>query len=279
VRLARDELVLVAPNVHRDGRVSYGIFAVAIGVAFFVAILAVMEIGRRIGLRRKAQDPEGGLAGTGAVDGAVFTLLGLLVAFTFSGAADRFDTRRHLVVEETNAIGTAYLRIDLLPPSAQPAMRDLFRRYVDARIETYRRLPDIERVTAEIERSKVLQREIWTDAVAAGAMPDARPPASLLLLPALNAMIDISTTRMLAVQMHPPAIIYALLFVLALAGALLAGHAMAAAKRRSALHVIGFAAATAIAVYVIIDLELPRLGFIRVEAFDRALVELRESMR
>ena len=88
-----------------------------------------------------------------------------------------------------------------------------------------------------------------------------------------------TTTRMLAVQMHPPAIIYALLFVLALAGALLAGHAMAAAKRRSALHVIGFAAATAIAVYVIIDLELPRLGFIRVEAFDRALVELRESMR
>ena len=60
-------------------------------------------------------DPEGAHTGTGPVEGAVFALFGLLVAFSFSGAAERFDVRRQLIVEEANAIGTAYLRIDLTP--------------------------------------------------------------------------------------------------------------------------------------------------------------------
>jgi len=74
------------------------------------------------------EDPEGARAGAGAVEGSVFGLLGLLIAFTFSGAAFRFDARRQLAVEETNAIGTAYLRLDLLPADKQPALRDSFRR-------------------------------------------------------------------------------------------------------------------------------------------------------
>jgi len=100
----------------------------------------------------------------------------------------------------------------------------------------------------------------------------------MLLLPALNAMIDITTTRTMAAQMHPPTIIFVMLFGLALASALLAGYGMASATSRSWLHVLGFAAALAVAVYVIFDLEYPRFGMIRVDAFDQALVDLRESM-
>jgi hypothetical protein len=92
-------------------------------------------------------------------------------------------------------------------------------------------------------------------------------------------MIDITTTRTMAAQMHPPAIIIAMLFGLALASALLAGYAMAAAKSRSWLHMIGFALATGFAIYVILDMEYPRLGLIRVDAFDQALVEFRQSMQ
>src|SRR5437870_4214168 len=91
------------------------------------AMLLFLEIGRRIGLRHKAKGLAVGGAGHGAVEGAVFALMGLLIAFTFSGAADRFNTRRQLIVEETNAIGTAYLRLDLLPASAQPKLREDFR--------------------------------------------------------------------------------------------------------------------------------------------------------
>ena len=81
----------------------------------FLGMLLFLEIGRRIAIRRMKEDAGAAGEGIGAVDGAVFALLGLLIAFTFSGASSRFDTRRQLIVEETNAIGTAYLRVDLLP--------------------------------------------------------------------------------------------------------------------------------------------------------------------
>jgi hypothetical protein len=225
------------------------------------------------------RDPEGARAGTGTVDGAVFALLGLLIAFTFSGAATRFDTRRELVVEETNAIGTAYLRLDLLAPNPQAALREKLRRYVDSRLEVYGKLPDIAEARVELERSTKLQREIWDDAVAACRAEGSQPAATMLLLPALNAMIDITTRRTMATQMHPPAIIFVMLFALALASALLAGDGMAGGRSRSWVHVLGFALAMAIAVYVVLDIEVPRLGFIRVDAFDQALVELRDSMK
>ena len=93
-----------------------------------------------------------------------------------------------------------------------------------------------------------------------------------------HQMIDITTTRTMATQMHPPPIIFVMLFGLALASALLAGYGMAGGKYRSWLHKICFALVVAVAVYVILDVEYPRLGLIRVDAFDQALVELRESM-
>jgi hypothetical protein len=256
----------------------FTVFASLMTFGLFVGMLLLLEAGRRIGLRRMAKDPQGAHTGTGAVDGAVFALLGLLVAFTFSGAASRFDERRNLIVQETNDIGTAYLRLDLLPASAQPPLRDLFRRYMDSRLEVYQKLPDLEASRAALARATKLQGEIWSQAVAAGRLEGAAPAATMLLLPALNQMIDVTTTRTLAAQLHPPVVIFALLFGLALVAALLAGFGMAGAKARSWVHMIGFAAVMAAAVYVIIDIEYPRLGLIRVDAFDQALVDLRKSM-
>ena len=257
----------------------YALSASLFTLGLFLGMLLLLEIGRRIGVRRMARDAEGARVGVGAVDGAVFGLLGLLIAFTFSGASSRFDTRRQLIVEETNAIGTAYLRLDLLPASAQPALRESFRRYVDLRLEVYRKLPDIAAAKEELAKATKVQGEIWRQAVAACRAEGSQPAAAIVLLPALNAMIDITTTRTMATQMHPPTIIFVMLFGLALASALLAGYGMASATSRSWLHMLGFAAAMAVSVYVILDLEFPRLGLIRVDAFDQALVDLRETMK
>jgi hypothetical protein len=255
------------------------LIAVLLAMGLFVGILILLEVGRRFGAQRLASDPEGARAGTSAVEGAIFALVGLLIAFTFSGAASRFDARRDLIVQETNAIGTAWLRLDLLPASAQPAIRESFRQYVDSRLEVYRKLPNIEASRAELARATALQEDIWTQTVAAGRLEGAPPAATMLLLPALNEMIDITTTRTMSTQMHPPIVIYGMLVGLALASALLAGYGMAGGKSRNWLHILGFAAVMAVAVYVIIDLEFPRLGLIRVDAFDQALVELRASMK
>src|SRR5215469_723984 len=247
-------------------------------LGLFLGMLLFLEIGRRASLRRLREDSGAAGEGVGAVDGAVFALLGLLIAFTFSGASSRFDTRRQLIVEETNHIGTAYLRIDLLPAEAQPALRESFRRYLDARIEVYQKLPDIAAAKESLAKANGLQSQIWRQAVAASRAQGAPPAAPILLLPALNAMIDITTTRTMATQMHPPTVVFVMLFGLALAASLLAGFGMTGGKVRSWFHMLGFALVMAIAIYVILDLEYPRLGLIRVDAFDQALIDLRESM-
>ena len=245
----------------------------------FLGMLLFLEIGRRAAAWRLKKDSETAGEGVGAVDGAVFALLGLLIAFTFSGASSRFDTRRQLIVEETNHIGTAYLRLDLLPAESQPPLRESFRRYLDARIEAYRKLPDIAAAKKQLAKANELQKQIWRQAVAASRAESAQPAAAILLLPALNAMIDITTSRTMATQMHPPAVVFVMLFGLALAASLLAGYGMSGSKVRSWFHMLGFALVMAFAVYVILDLEYPRLGLIRVDAFDEALVDLRESMK
>ena len=254
----------------------YALLGLCLTVGVFVGMLLLLEVGRRIG-RRRAGGPEDAPAEIGVVDGAVFALLGLLIAFTFSGAASRWDTRRHLVVEEANAIGTAYLRLDVLPPDAQPAIREKFRQYVDARLAAYRSLPDLSAAKAELARAATLQAEIWGQAVAA-CRSEGSQPARMLVLPALNEMIDITTSRTVAAQTHPPSVIYAVLIALMLTGSLLAGNAMAKG-RRNWVHMVGFAAAMALALYVILDLEFPRLGFIRLDAYDQVLVDVREGMK
>jgi hypothetical protein len=247
-------------------------------VGLFLGMLIFLEIGRRIGLRRTAHDSEGARAGVNTIEAAIFALLGLLLAFTFSGASSRFDARRHLIIEETNAIGTAYLRIDMLPAAAQPPLRENFRRYVDARLEVYRRVPDMAAVNEQLAKASALQGDIWRQAVAVVRTEGAPPQAAVLVLPALNAMIDITTTRTMAAQLHPPGVVYFMLFALPLACALLAGYGMVG-KSRSWLHILCFAFVIAVIVYVTTDIEYPRLGFIRVDAFDQALVDLRNNMK
>lgn len=246
----------------------------ALGLA--VGMLVMLELGRRLG--RRSIQRGGSTGGTGALEGALFGLLGLLIAFSFSGAAGRFDARRALIVQEANDIGTAYLRVDLLPQDSQPAIRDLFRRYVDSRIKTYELTADPEAAHAEYGRSQDIQAALW--ARSTQACEERKDPSTTsLVIASLNAMFDTASTRAAATEMHAPGVVFALLCVLALVCSLVAGHAMAAAERRHWLHWVAFAAAVGVSFYVIADLEYPRRDLIRVDAFDHLLVEVRRSMR
>jgi hypothetical protein len=254
----------------------YEIAAALMSLGLFVGMMVLLEIGRRIGVRYVAEDPEHATEGVGPLAGAVFGLMGLLLAFTFSGAAARYDVRREQIVQEANAIGTAYLRVDLLPSAAQPALRDKFRRYVDSRLATYRKVSDTAAFAAESANGARLQNEIWKDAVA--ACRDVSPAATQLMTTALNEMIDITTTRFAARWMHPPVIVFAMLYAVTLVSALLAGYDTAVSKRPSRVHTIGFAIVISLAVYVIMEIELPRIGMIRLDAFDQLLVDVRRTM-
>jgi len=254
------------------------LLVLAVVLGLFVGLLVCVEVGYEVGRRRAARDPDGARAGQAAIEVAVFGLLGLLLAFTFGGAASRFDARRGLVVEEANDVGTAWLRLDLLRAEDQPALRDLFRRYVDARIAMYKKMPDFEAARVELAKANTLQTEIWTRSLE-GCRRAGGPEATLLLLPALNAMIDITTTRTRAALTHLPGPILGALLVVALLSAIVAGHAMSVAPTRNVLHGVLFAAAVAVTIYVILDYEHPRVGLIRLDHSDEVMSELRESLK
>jgi hypothetical protein len=236
--------------------------------AFFVlpVMLVLIELGRRFRIKHKAPQE------STAIESAIFALFGLLLAFTFSGAVERYDRHRELLVEETNAIGTAYLRLDLLPPAAQPALRQLFRDYTNSRLHLYDAVSDeISPVTEH------LLREIWKQSVAAAASPGASVDATKILLPALNTMIDITATRKIAFNMHPPEVVFLLLFVFSGGAAFLGGYSMAA-RGRSWFHMFALAMAVTSTIYATLEIEYPRRGLIRLKDTDKTLIDLRNSM-
>jgi len=242
----------------------------------FVAMLAVQEWGRRIGDRHRRLDPQY-KAGHGTTEGAIFGMLGLFLAFTFSSVGERFEERRAMVAEEANAIGTAWERLDVLPPDRQPALRDLFRRYVKIRIDAHR-ADDDERVIDDTSaKSMVLQQEVWSGAVEA-VKASRDPNAGVMLFPTLSAMFEIRTTRLEARRRHVPLAVFIVIAILTLAGSLFAGYRAAGRAIRSWFHTLGFATVLAMTLFVIIDLDYPRIGLIRIDASDRVLVELLRRM-
>jgi hypothetical protein len=256
----------------------FAVESVVLAVGLFLGMQVGMEIGRRIWLRRARRDPENTRQGTGIVEGAVFGLLGLLVAFTFSGAASRYDARRVQIVDEANTIGTAWLRLDLLPADVRPPLRDAFREYLDLRIELFRRGLLDETTQAGLSRQAELQDVIWKRAQA-GIAQDGRPQIATLVTPALNEMFDIATSRTMATQIHVPNIIVTLLLGLAFLSSILAGFAMATPTQRNWLHATGFAAIMSLTVMVTYDLEFPRRGFIRLDKADQPLLDLQKSLQ
>ena len=254
----------------------FNIFVFLIVVLLFGTMLLALELGFRLG-RRHRSGGETQIEGLGTLEGGVLGLMGLLLAFTFSGAASRFDERRRLIVEEANMMGTSWLRIDLLPAEAQPAIRDSFRSYVDARIEAFASLPDYQKAVAAMGRADALQGVIWKQAVA--ATYGGWPAAATVVLPSLNELFDITTTRKFATKTHPPPMIYVLLGVLVLMSSLLAGYGMSSNSKRRWSHIFAFLVMVSLTLWTIMDLEYPRLGVIRVDAFDQAIVDVRSAMK
>jgi len=204
------------------------IAALPFATTLFVGMLICLEIGRRLGARALAKNPKaGGRSSVATVEGAIFGLYALLLAFTFSGAPARLDARKQALVDEANTIHTAYLRLDLLRTDSQPALRELFRKYMDARMEVFRKAEDLEASNQALLKSEQLQHDIWSRIVSDTSLPGTHAEAGRMLLPATTLMIDSARKRSFGALIHPPAIIYALLFTLALVCSTLAGYSMA----------------------------------------------------
>jgi hypothetical protein len=207
----------------------------------------------------------------GAMVGASLGLLGFMLAITFGMAAERYDKRRYVLVEEVNAIGTAYLRADVLTEPHRKEVRDLLREYVDVRLEAVR----TGNLAPAVARSDELHQLLWARAMAAAA----EHPTVMtgLFVQSLNAVIDAHTTRLTAgARSRIPDIIWTVLLavtMLTMAG--VGFYAGVIGAGRSIARV--FLALTFAAVIALIaDLDRPLQGFVRVS--QQPMINLRNSM-
>jgi hypothetical protein len=247
---------------------------IALPAGVFCSMMAAAIAGHRLALARARYEDAEDAPGTGAIDAAVLGLLGLLVAFWFSSAGTRLDVRRSLIVEEANAIGTAWLRLDLLPRDAQAEMRGLFHGYVDVRLAQAPGRPSAGRPRQLDDELADHRHAIWGRAVEA-ALRCVTPQGHAILLESLNEMFDAGTRHQAFVNAHTPTAILALLVVVAACSAALAGHDMGRRRSFHWLHNLVFAGVVAITIWVIYDLEMPRYGLIRVDNFDQTIRDVR----
>lgn len=227
--------------------------------------------------RRHRERSGGGSDSFAVISGAVFALFGLLVAFTFNGAYSRYELRRQLIIEETNAIGTAALRVDTLPEPQRTAMLREMRTYARNRAEFFPALTDRGNLDANVREGQRLQHQLWSLAIDASARPGDQL-SRLSILPALNDMFDIATRRSAAAIAHPPAIVFVMLFVLGLACAWLTGYGAGKQEKLSVYYAGFFAVVTGFMFYVILDIEFPSAGLVNLSEANQFLQQTQAAL-
>lgn len=199
-----------------------------------------------------------------ALQNASLGLLALLLAFTFSMAVARYEARKQLVLEEANAIGTTALRAGLLPEGRREAARAGLREYVAARLafhEARRGTPGYEAALAATARG---QQQLWSLAAAAVAADPHALPASLFAQ-SLNDTIDASEKRMAARENRVPGTVLALLLAVAVLALGFVGGGAGLAGRRRLVSTSLFALMLALVVTLVVDIDQPREGLVRVQ--------------
>lgn len=256
----------------------YDLLLAGTALVLFGGMLGGFELGFRLARRTAKPNVEPTLGGTDIMDAAVFSLLGLLLAFEFAGAASRLQTRREHAIAEVNAISTAYSRMDLLGDNEKENLQELFRNYLDARIRSREAMPDLEAARKELDQAQVISTQIWTTAIAACKRNTDTPGLTQVVIPALNDMTDRSTDSAYAGLTHSPVMLQVFTFIVALIGAMLVGVRSYARKNRPWLHLLIFTTVISFTFFMILDLEFPRAGFVGLGTVDQAFVEVRESM-
>lgn len=240
---------------------SLTLLQIFIAVAIFGGLAAVLDAGFRVGrvaAGRKKSDNTGS-AQVGPIQGAVLGLVGLLLGFSFAGAASRFADRQDLITKEANAIGTAYLRADLLDAPDRAALQAALRQYVAVRLELFYEFDfgKAETLAATMSREHSV---IWSAAIRG---VESKPSVMMGILPSINEVIDLHTVHSVAVRRHHPPVVLALLIICSMTAIGAIGYGCGLAGKRH-LSVSGaMTMLIAATLWTIIDMDYPRVGLIK----------------
>jgi len=237
-------------------------------------LLVAEEVGFRVKGRMKSGSDNIEKGDIALILGAILTLLALLLGFTYAMSGSRYETRRQLVVEEANAIGTTYLRAKALPEPRSSQIQELLRQYAALRIEFARARDESPEKVREVDnRSKELHSLIWSHAVAlARENPN---PVTSIFLQTLNEMIDLHSKRLAAYRNRVPLSIYLVLFVVSIITLWLVGYYFG---RRQGGRILATVVVLLLAsvMWLIMDLDQPVRGAIK--ASQQSLIELHQDL-
>lgn len=249
--------------------------ALIVTILFVFLVLAV-EAGYRLGRRSQTSLSEESKSHVNSMQGSLLGILALLLGFTFSLALQRFDSRSEAVVEEANAIGTTYLRAQLLPPTMEGEVQQLLSSYLDVRVqEGAVVLSDQVARQALLDQAGQYQNAVWHYALLA-AEEDKSPVTSGLFIQALNGMIDSFGSRNAELERHVPEVVLYLLFVVFLLTWGIVGYAAGAAGHRPSKVAYLMLVLVVLLVFLIIDLDRPRRGQIAID--QRSLTSLQAAI-
>ncbi len=229
-------------------------------VVFAIALIAQI-VAAYIGdfvRKRAASFKQGERHDFNIVQAATLTLLALIIGFSFSMAVSRYDQRKSLEEAEANAIGTEYLRVDLLPGDGGSRARELLRKYLDLRVAYYEeshagRIAEIGRQTADV------QNQLWS-AVLPGAASQPTPPMALVVS-GMNDVINAQGYTQAAWWNRIPVGAWAMMALMAISCNLLVGYSE---RRKGELLLFVLPFIISVAFFLIADLDSPRGGVIRV---------------
>lgn len=244
-----------------------------LAVALIILLIAFYFIGRTVRKKMRHQAASGDLLNVG---NTLLGLLALLLAFSFGMSNNRYDVRRSLLVDELNAIGTAVQRADVYPDSIRTKLRKEFKNYIETRILYYRLGVDNKLINEYYNQSQAVSSRIWKVA-AQHTRSDRETEKVAQLLPALNSMGDIASSRLSAhLAKIPDTIIYFLL-LLSLSSAFLMGY-----ERKNSIDwvsIMGFSMMLSLTIFVIIDLDRPRSGLISLDEQNMRMTDLLEQFK
>lgn len=240
-----------------------------------VCTMLVIELGFRLGDRARERNKDVDAA-FGIVQNSVLGLMAFLLGFAFSYATGRYDTRQNLEQAEANAIGTAWMRTELLDSPARESLRALFPRYVTARLEFYRAgLVDRTAMAEKHAVSDEVQEGMWK--IVTVAFKEQTNPRISLVAQALNDMFDNGGNVEENRSRRTPPILFLLLFFSIILGGSFIGYGFGRAGARSIPAWLLFVMVTALVIYVVGDLLRPERGLIRAD--HEPLVGLSQSFK